>query len=149
MMLEPEKLQNRGKQGWPDAGKGIYRAQKRQESQQTRQAQMDANRAAQCLRREAETPKARPIKANVCQHSFQIMLSSVLLRSLHEELSIMRMGCSHCYTCTSSCMRSGGAHGPSHILLQEMVYKQRLLQLAQARPTMPAFISIVTRCETA
>ena len=22
MMLEPEKLQNRGKQGWPDAGKG-------------------------------------------------------------------------------------------------------------------------------
>ena len=38
-------------------------------------------------------------------------------------------------------MHSGG---PSQVVLQETVYKQRLLQLAQARPTMPAFTSIVT-----
>ena len=113
----------------------------RQESQDqyTRQAQMDANRAAQRLRREAETPEARPIKAVVCQLS---MLSSVLLGSLHlqyVEFSFMRMRCSHFHTRTSSCMHSGrGAHGPSHVVLHEMVYKQCLLQLAQARPTMPA-----------
>ena len=40
-------------------------------------------------------------------------------------------------------MHSGGAHGPSHVVLQETVYKQRLLQLAQAHPTMPAFTSII------
>ena len=37
MILDPEKLQNRGKQGWHDAGKGT----------------------AERLRREAETPEAR------------------------------------------------------------------------------------------
>ena len=45
-----------------------------------------------------------------------------------------------CTSCTSSCMHSEGAHSPSHVVLQETVYK-RLLQLAQARPTMPAFTS--------
>ena len=54
-MLEPEKLRNRTKQGWPDSGKGSYSAQRRQDSQHTRQALMDTNRVAQHLRREAET----------------------------------------------------------------------------------------------
>ena len=40
---------------------------------------MDANRAAQRLRREAETPKARPIEAIICQHSF----SQFYLRSYY------------------------------------------------------------------
>ena len=66
-----------------------YRAQRRQESQHTRQhtrqAQMDANRAAQHLRREAETPEARQLPSpSYCQSkpSFVFsMLSSVFTPS--------------------------------------------------------------------
>ena len=127
-----------------------YRAQRRQESQHTCQAQMDANRAAQRLRREAETPEARQLPSpSYCQSkpSFVFSMLSSVLRvftpsargiqlSAHALLSL-----SQAYIRTSSCMHSGGAHGPSHVVLQETVYKQRLLQLAQVRPTMPTFTS--------
>ena len=85
---------------------------------------MDANRAAQRLRRELETPEARPIEVFQLTLVF-LMLSLVLLGSLHlqhEELSFMLMRCSHCHTRTSPSMHSGGAHDPSHVVLQETVY---------------------------
>ena len=110
---------------------------------------MDANRAAQHLRGEVETPEARQERLQhhrAAERLRREVLSSVLRvftpsargiqLSAHALLSL-----SQAYIRTSSCMHSGGAHGPSHVVLQETVYKQRLLQLAQARPTMPAFTS--------
>ena len=58
MMLEPEKLQNRGKQGWLDAGKGTAERLRREaETPEARQERLQHHRAAESLRREAETPK--------------------------------------------------------------------------------------------
>ena len=60
MMLEPEKLQNRGKQGWPDAGKGTAERLRREaETPEARQERLQQHRAAESLRREAETPEVR------------------------------------------------------------------------------------------
>ena len=55
-MLEREKQQNTGKQGWLDPGKGTgHGGVKRVDTQQT---QRDVSIADQQLRREAETPEA-------------------------------------------------------------------------------------------
>ena len=60
MMLVPEKLQNRGKQGWPDAGKGTAERLRREaETPKARQELLQHHRAAESLRREAETPELR------------------------------------------------------------------------------------------
>ena len=60
MMLEPEKLQNRGKQGWPDAGKGTAeRLSREAETPEARQERLQHHRAAESLRREAETSEVR------------------------------------------------------------------------------------------
>ena len=60
MMLEPEKLQNRGKQGWPDAGKGTAEHLRREAvTPEARQERLQHHRAAESLRREAETPEVR------------------------------------------------------------------------------------------
>ena len=60
MMLEPEKLQNRGKQGWPNAGKGTVECLRREaETPEARQERLQHHRAAESLSREAETPEAR------------------------------------------------------------------------------------------
>ena len=154
MMLEPE---NRGKQGWPDAGKGTGHK---------------GDKKVNTLVRHKWTPIEQPnalggkqrLPKNVCSITGQPNalggkqrlpkqgrnVSSItgqpnalggftpsargIQLSAHALLSL-----SQAYIRTSSCMHSGGAHGPFHVVLQETVYKQRLLQLAQARPTMPEF----------
>ena len=60
MILEPKKLQNRGKQGWPDAGKGTAERLRREaETPEVRQERLQHHRTAERLRREAKTPEAR------------------------------------------------------------------------------------------
>ena len=112
MMLEPEKLQNRGKQGWPDAWKGTGHKGDKKVNTLVRHKWMSI-----------EQPNALGDSRSKARTSAAALLSL-----------------SQTYIRTSSCMHSGGAHGPSHVVLQETVYK-RLLQLAQACSTMPAFTS--------
>ena len=142
MMLEPEKLQNRGKQlrlarrreTWGTA----ERLRREAETPEARQERLQHHRAAESLRREAETPEVR-------QERLQHHRAAEHLRREAETPEARQQRLQHKHILnirTSSCMHSGDAHGPSHVVLRETVYKQRLLQLAQARPTMPAFTSI-------
>ena len=118
MMLEPEKLQNRGKQGWPDAGKGTGHK---------------GDKKVNTLVRHKWTPIEQPNALGKQRLPKQGKNVCTELR------------CSHChkhiYVQVPACTQAPGAHGPSHVVSQETVYKQRLLQLTQARPTMPAFTS--------
>ena len=138
-------------------GRERYRAERRQESQHTRQAQMDANRAAQRLRR--RLPKQGKNVCSITGQSNALGGKQRLLKqgrnvssitgqpnALGEKQRLPKQGrnvCSITAGQPNAALHSGGAHGPSHVVLQETVYKQRLLQLAQARPTMPAFTSTV------
>ena len=81
MMLEPEKLQNRGKQGWPDAGKGTGHK---------------GDKKVNTLVRHKWTPieQFNALGGKHMEFSFLRMCCS----HCHK----------HIYICTSSCMHSGG-----------------------------------------
>ena len=113
-------------------------SQRRQERFRRRgQRECDARTRETAEQREARLARRRErYRAQRRQESQHTQLSAHALLSL-----------SQAYIRTSSCMHSGGAHSPSHVVLQETVYRQHLLQLAQARPTMPAFTSILVSLE--
>ena len=159
MMLEPEKLQNRGKQGWPDAGKGTgHKGDKKVNTlvryKWTPIEQPNALGGKQRLPKQGKNvcsiigqPNALGGKQRLPKQGRNVSSITGQPNTLGGKQRLPKQGrnvsLSQAYICTSSCMHSGGAHGPSHVVLQETVYKQHLLQLAQARPTMPTFTSIV------
>ena len=121
-------------------------SQRRQERlRRRRQRERDARARETAEQREARLARRRERyraqRRQESQHTRQAQMDANragrgIQLSAHALLSL-----SQAYIRTSSCMHSGGAHGPSNVVVQETVYKQRLLQLAQARPTMPAFTS--------
>ena len=122
-----------------------YRAQRRQESQHTCRAQMDANRAAQHLRREAETPEARQERLQhhrAAERLRREVLSSVLrvftpsARGIQLSTHVL-LSSSQVYIRTSSCMHSGGAHGPPTLCYRKQSTNNVSCSLLRLAPQCP------------